>query len=267
MPEPVIRLETNAATQIMGLRGKLSLLQHEQLPVAMNWAINRTLRHIKKYVQVEMHETFKKVRQFTEDSIAAPPVAVGELTSEVYFKRKPGKYGEDTTPYLKPEQIGGARPQKVNELLITEKGIISSGDVLVPAKGVEVNGNMPFGLYTKILSALQAFRQVGYVMNKSQMGKSNKATADIFIGVPRGHSLFAIYSRGAISGKFMPIMFRLKTTHYKKIFPFYQMAENEFNKNIGVNFNASFADALDKVGLGGSGLGLPGTNALYPQDS
>lgn len=245
MPENILKIESNLVPQINTLRGKLSFLEHRELPFAMAKALTDSMTETKVYLKGILPAYFHNPSSFTINSIYSTMATKQNLFAEVGFKDIM-RHAHAFPHYLMPNTIGGNRPQKASEYILTKDGILGKGEELVPTIYAQ---EAKSSIYEQILSGLGAMRNIVNA-NKSMTGRHNYNT-DFVAGTLKGHgSVWAIWQRRG--DQIIPMFFKVSHTNYPKRFPFYQLANEYVHSVIQANMDDAMRYALNTAGLDGS---------------
>lgn len=251
----LIKLDSNIMAEIQSFNGKLSFLEHEQLPRAMSTALNQTMIRTKAYIKGRMPEVFDRPTPWTLNSMYIWKATEKSLTAELRFKRSGLQSAGTEQSYLTPEVDGGARPDKPSEKLLYDKGILKSNERLVPSHAITLNeyGNVPTSLYVKILAALQAFKPDSTMGKRKGIQKlQSKTNSPYFAGVPQHHeskgaNFWAIWERRG--DKLIPLYVKIQSTHYPKRFPFKEWSEQASTTYLAEDWPRVWQACLEAAGL------------------
>jgi hypothetical protein len=222
----------------------LSAIEKQQFPFACARALTMTARDAKVHVQKQLPRIFDRPTPFTVNSLYSSYATKKNLYAEVGYREWATK-GTPAYKYLSPNVYGLDRPQKASERLLERRGLIPRGSRLVATKAVSKNqyGNVPGGMYTRILSGLGAHTQAGFTANSRRGSKNAKR---YFIGTPRGGTRPAgIYER--FKGHIKPLFFIESKAHYRPMFHIQDLVEQAVAKAWVWNFDTSMKIALDNA--------------------
>ena len=153
--------------------------------------------------------------------------------------------GTSAAQYLRAEVEGGRRAMKGSETLLMRKGYLKEGQALLPGPNIRLNGNgnVPAGMYQKILSALDAQSDRG--QNTKAYGKQrNKTTQNIFFA--KMGSTTGIYQRGPRES--LALLFRVTDTPtYRIQFPFTTIASKSAQRHVGKAFKEAIEFTLKNI--------------------
>jgi hypothetical protein len=240
-------MKLSAEMDIRGFDKTLSGWELTQLPFATASALTKTAKLVQTATVAEMRKVFDRPTPFTLASTMVKPATKTNLVAQLILKNVNQK-GAPPSVWLEPNIDGGERQAKRSEMLLRQYGMLPNDMFYVPGLGADLNryGNISAGQLIKVMSALQAFPQGGYLANKSaRLGaRANKETDNIFVGKPAGGYLpLGVYQRMP-DGKLKSILIFVKRPHYGKILPFYELAREVFGSNFQAEFNVALRNAL-----------------------
>jgi hypothetical protein len=99
----------------------LNVIQRQQIPFALSFAINRTARQVEAKLKQEMARVFDRPTPFTLSSIYVIPSTKYNLTAVVGIKDSAAK-GTPASKYLLAEIEGGPRHAKRSEKALQFRG-------------------------------------------------------------------------------------------------------------------------------------------------
>lgn len=213
------------------VRGELGRLAARQLPFAIALALNETAKRVHAGERAVMRQRFDRPTPFTMNSLRIWYANKNNPRARVGFRDFAGK-GTPATVYLQPQVHGGERSHKRFEKALIWRGIMDRDEYAVPASGARLDsyGNMSRGQIVQILSALQAFREVGYLANRSSSRRSQRkaARADYFAGNPggEGRGVWQRVKTGWGDAIRPVLMFTKGSPKYRVRLPFWQIADN-----------------------------------------
>lgn len=190
---------------IRALTSQLSNLQKQQIPFAASKAINEILKTSAPAVKAEMQRVFDRPTPWTLNSYRVLKWAnKRSLFGEVGFKDLDyaggpgGRKSSAAGVYLQPEIQGIPRRAKGLEALLRSRGLLGSGEFVVPSKfqKLDKHGNVSRGVIQKVLANLQATRDQ-YSRTPTGGARGGKKKAQYFFtrqGV-RGAKITAIWYR------------------------------------------------------------------------
>ena len=219
----------------------------KQIPFALSRALNDVAIEVKKAEQIEMSKVFDNPTPYTLNSIFFKKATKQKLEVQIIVRNEAAK-GTAPVKYLEPQIFGGSRRAKSSELQLREKGLIDNDMFWAPGSGARLNqyGNISPGLIVQILSALKAFREVGYDANYTEASvKRNKKSlaGNIFVIKEWGKALYpGVYQRTKKGVK--PLLIFLKNPQYKERFDFFKVGEEVYDKEFENKFNEAIQYAL-----------------------
>jgi hypothetical protein len=198
------------------------------IPLATAKALTFTIQAVQAAEKTEMTKVFDRPTPFTLNSLYVQSATPSRLIARTWFKDLRFK-----AHYLVPQVEGGDRPLKRFEKFLQSKGLLPVGMFAVPGERAELDayGNMSRGQLVKILSALQALPEAGYLANRSQRSakRRRKQLVDYFVGRPKPAAPMGVWQRIGTTG-LRPILIFVKAPHYKKRFDFYGIAVTVSNR-------------------------------------
>ena len=237
-------LRLDIKDDIKRLSNRLTNIQRKEIPFATELALNRTARGLKTAQRKEMRSVFQKPVSWTLNSLMYRRAFKKDtpITAEVYFKLDAAK-GTPAHKYLSPNIFGGARRQKRHEVLLSRK--LGATIYTTPGDGAPVNaaGNITGGNYTRILSAVQAFEEVGFQGNATTRSKRrNKAVRGYYVAKKNGRAVGIRQRVGNTSKKILN--FSERSPSYKKRYDFYGLGERYIKKTLPSNFRSALRYAI-----------------------
>lgn len=127
---------------------------------------------------------------------------------------------------------GDPRPAKASEKLLRWKGVLrGSNQYIVPSLALRLDryGNVPRGMMNKILSSVGA--QLDRHANTSTKSlKRNASQGDFFVVARQRGTHPGIYRRkgGKSNPRLDPVLMFIKSTKYRRRYPFYETVEDSF---------------------------------------
>jgi hypothetical protein len=225
---------------------------NRQFPFAAKTAINNVAAKVIAAEQREMRDVFDRPTPWTLSSMRVIQFATAaSLSARVGFKDGAFK-GSNAGDYLQPQVVGGARPAKRFESLLYMRGLLPSGDFLIPssATALDAYGNVPRGVYSKVAAQLQASREKHNNQTAtSRKRKRGKAVpqAEYFVGKPAGGRLpMGVWSRFPFGhgSAIKPVFTFSSWTSYRELFPFFDVAEMTVNDEMPTAFASAMQVAL-----------------------
>lgn len=169
-----------------------------------------------------MQAAFDRPTPYTLRALQVVPATKHRLQAELRFKE--GFGGTPGWKYLGPEVQGGPRRYKGFERALQRAGLLKGGEMVVPSKRIARDGygNVPGGIYTRILSALGAATDPANNTVRRPKRSNRKRNLDYF--VMRGHAKApdGIYLQKAKWA--VPQFLFVKGVSYKARLPYYETA-------------------------------------------
>ena len=236
---------------ITKLSNRLNSVQRQQIPFATALTLTRTAQGMRREQQRTMRRVFDKPVRFTVGdadkggSLAVKPANKKEtpIESRVFFTEFAGK-GTPAYKYLTPQIFGGLRRQKRHEIALTRK----IGKKIYTTPGADApllrNGNISGGQYTRILAAVQALPETGYLGNATTRSrKRNTGVRGYYIARKGGQPVgIRQRKRGGESKKILNFVDR--SPMYRPRYPFYKVGRAYVKKHLAINFRKSLRIAL-----------------------
>lgn len=165
-----------------------------------------------------------------------------------------GKNGQAAINSLLPQIEGGRRKAKGSELTLRRAGILATDEYIVPSRTARLDrfGNVRKGTMNRILADLSAHRSAGYQANRAYDASRQYIFADLghMKGIFKVKGGFrsggAKRNVGQVGRKQWSLVFLVVkgAPSYKKIYPFYEVAERYFIDNFDDSFTIHFKKAL-----------------------
>lgn len=244
-------LKISIKSDIEKITRSMNDLARKQIPYATARALTETAKEVKKMEEREILRVFDRPTPFTQRSIFYKPATKKMLMAKVWLKDEALK-GTPATKYLGPQVFGGRRPMKKSEVLLQRAGYLPRGWVAVPGDGAKLDefGNMSRGQIVQILSALQAFGEVGYMANRTKASaKKSRNQPEFFAVKPgqrRGGLIPGIWQRHrfAHGAAVKPIMIFVDGATYKRRFKFFVVARRTINRELPTQFKTALDQAM-----------------------
>lgn len=210
------------------------------VPLATAKALTFTGQDVQAAEKREMPRVFDRPTPFTLNSLYLKPATWADLTVRVFFKDLRFK-----AHYLVPQVEGGDRPLKRFEKMLQTRGLMPVGMFAVPGERADMDayGNMSRGQLIKILSALNALPELGYLANRSAASAARrarsmkpKALVNYFIGRPKQNEPMGVWERVGKTG-LRPILIFVKAPRYKKRFDFYGIANSTASRQFPLHLD------------------------------
>lgn len=175
-----------------------------------------------------------------------------------------GPRGKNVEPnqYLKALTQGGYRANKKSEMLLRAKGVLPAGWQMQPGDDAKLNayGNIPGGTYVQVLSAMKAFREQGYQMNRVTDGRTGRNPArdkrraktqrDYFVlWSIKTKTPLGIYTRKGKRGVAQIFKFVPQRAKYSKVLDFKASIDATFRAVFEGHFQNALWAMLQKVKL------------------
>lgn len=217
----------------------LSDLKKKQVPAATKWAINNTAVLVKEAEEREIRNVFNNPTRFTQNSLWIQWARPGKLEAIVKIKDHAVK-GTAASKYLAPEIEGGPRRHKGFEKLLISKGMMPANMYAVPSRTVKRDsyGNVSKGLIQKILSGLQAQRDV-----HQRARKGSRTSGGYFAGIIG--NVHGIWDVKALHDGGPALLFiYTNTPNYTKRLNFQAVAARVISRSFNKEFGKALAYAI-----------------------
>jgi hypothetical protein len=224
----------------------------KQLPYAIAKAMTQSAKKSQVALKAQTPRYVDRPTPFTLNSTFVRFASPRSLEAWVGFKYTAPK-GTPAGEYLEPMISGGPRKPKRSELQLQRRGLLRSGEYLVPTGVTPLTlnkyGNIPASKYTQVISRLKGFGEQGYTANASGSARSQskRRQADYFIGTPGGLPR-GIYARlgakprsGGLARGFHTVFYITRRPTYTGRFP----VQTILNKTYSNNFGKQFRMALE----------------------
>ena len=242
-----------------GLMEKLRSIKASGLKYAVNMAIQWTAGDARKAVQAEIDAKIDRPTPLTKRAsrtMAVPGTKGAEAW--VYIQDEASK-GTPPSKYLRALVTGGYRANKRSENLLRAKNILPAGWQIEPGDDAPLNqyGNLRGGggRMVQILSGLQAFRNVGHNMNRTNASMARAAVS----GRPKAE-FFVLYStktktplgvytrKGKRTDRVAQILkFTPKRARYAKTLNFKETIDRVFHERFEIHFQEALRRMITKV--------------------
>lgn len=220
----------------------------EQIPFATANALTAIAKLVQSGVKTVMKQRLDRPTAFTMNSLYIKAALKKKPEARVWFKDYASK-GTPAAKYMAPEVHGGARGAKRFEKALIARGIMGDGQFAIPGSGAPLDqyGNVPRGLYVKVLSGLKAFGQQGYDANATNSSRSKRkgnaqryfvATID---GTP---GIWERVKSGFGEGVKPLFVFTDSEPKYRVRIPFFKIAENIHKANYEREFTYALTQAI-----------------------
>lgn len=166
----------SVARQVADLTARLQEHERRHVPFATALALTRTAQATQVVLRQEMRRVFRNPRGFTLQSLYAKPARVRDLEADVHFKDFAPK-GTAAGKYLRPQVLGGSRPQKPFERLLMGTG---AGMFWAP-----VGDSLNLGQLQKVLSALGVQRDPYQNATRGRAPRGKRRNETYFVSTGR----------------------------------------------------------------------------------
>lgn len=181
-------MQLSVTTEGKSFAETLKLLQAfnpKQFQFAQVVAASRIAEDIHFVLIREMKRVFDRPSPYTLNSLFVRYATKTSPEAYVSFKDYGGK-GNTAGKYLQPQVYGGPRSLKRAEKALMAFVFGGRKYFLTPGHAAELDayGNVPRNVYVKVLSALRAFSEVGYLANRRGSKRKGKPLTDYFVIAP-----------------------------------------------------------------------------------
>ncbi len=224
------------------LQKKMSALEKKQIPFALAKSLTDTAKEVKKEIVKEMRNVFDRPTPYTLNSLYIDPAVKkkNKFSATVKIKDSAQK-GIAPVKYLGAEVEGGERNLKRSEIALQRRGFLSKDRFVVPGRGVRLDrhGNISGSQMVQILSALGAFTESGFTMNRAGKLKKHR---NFFVPKPGSKLKPGVWERTRSGIK--PILMFVKSPQYRKRLHFYKIAQRVSASKFNRIFKANFIHAM-----------------------
>lgn len=241
-----MRVEMKGVETLHRILDKLGEVERRQLPFATAMGLNAVAEKIRLGEVAVMRQRFDRPTQYTLNSLYVRRASKSRLFAEVNIKDAAFK-AAPAANWLNSEIVGGARKQKRSERMLSNKGM---GRYWSPGPGAVIDGygNVSRGFILKMLSALEAHGEVGYLANRTKSKRSQRKARnfDVFIGAPDGEPV-GVWQRVAMGHGtgLKPLMWiHNEAPAYRVRFPFEKIAANIYRAHAPAEFEKALREAL-----------------------
>lgn len=241
-----MHVELQGVEVINRVLDRLGEVNRRQLPFAIQTGLNALAERIRRGERDVMRQRFDRPTPYTLDSLYIRYATKSRLAAEVRIKDEAFK-AAPAALWLNSEIVGGGRNKKRSERMLANKGL---GRYWTPASGAVLDGygNVGRGFIIKMLTALKAHSEVGYVANRSKSKRSQRKARnfDIFIGSPNGEPA-GVWQRvsGGFGAGLKPLMWiHHEAPQYRVRFPFEKVAANIYRAHAPTEFERAVRHAL-----------------------
>lgn len=245
-------LKVTINPQLAEMRAVMSRIERQQLPYATAVALTKTAKFVQADIQREMARVFDRPKKYTLNSLYVRPATKREQWAEVKVKDEAVK-SLPPIRWLAPQLYGGGRAQKGFERALERVGLMPAGWRAVPTKAAPIDqyGNVTGGMIVKILSALKAMGEQGYLANRTaRSSKRARRRDEYFVALPgreqTRHLRPGIYRRRGAGGVDITPIF-LYVNHpprYRKRLRFFEIAEQVGRMRFPLEFSKAMRAAV-----------------------
>ena len=183
-----------------GLRETLRGLRSDQIPYAMQLAVNDLAKDTIRVERIEMQDSFDRPTPFVLRGLrVAKWASKQDPTAAIWFKDVFGKFGEAVENTLRPQIEGGPRAPKSTEVRLRRLGLLVQDEWLSPGGSARLNayGNVSGAAHVQMLSYFRAFWEAGYNANRRAGASASRRGKRFFVqkvGGSRG--IFEVTGKG-----------------------------------------------------------------------
>ena len=206
-------------------------VHQRHIPFASLYAATLTARDVQAKEKTVMQQVFDRPTPYVMNALYVKPATKANPIASVEFREFAGK-GTPAKRFLNPNIHGGGRALKSTERQL-------GGQYYAPGRTYkrDAYGNVQGSVYRRILSQLMASTNAD--ANASGSAKSKrKRRNNAFFKTKAGYVLHRT-GKGKVEVALVPI----KAPTYRKIFPFYEKAEEV----VADRFPANFITALNRT--------------------
>jgi hypothetical protein len=219
----------------------------KQVAFANTVALTRTAKEVHARLTAEMPKVFDRPTPYVMRGLAWLGARKGSDEARVFARQFAGK-GTPAEYILNPQVFGGQRRIKRFERALQGKGLMPPGWIAIPGPGAKFDayGNINRGQIVQMLSALKAFSEQGYLMNRTNSRRSRKTADRNRYFVParkQGAMPIGIY-RHLGKHKNIPVILFKSAAQYRKRYPFIEMGKTMTRQIFDAEFSRAFAQAM-----------------------
>lgn len=236
-----IKVQTNFADTLKLLND----VERRQLPFATAKALTLTAKIVEKETYREMDKQFDRPTPMTKRSLRTKPATKRDLTAKVYLKGiELGKNPNSMFEIIGHQFEGGTRNRKRMEKLFTSRGLISSGEFLVPGQAARLDryGNISRGQLQQITSQLNVSRDSAQNSTSSARSKRNVRRAGVMFWSKGDRLAKGVWVRQGMFVK--PILMAARRPMYRQRIDLDRIAEGVVRRDFQGIFDKTFNDAL-----------------------
>lgn len=242
-------IEIKATSNIEQLSRAMRELGSAKMPKALARAATLTAYKVRESVSEALSKEFDRPTPVTLKSLYVKAAKPGGANARVWFKDSFNS-GIPADKYLQPQVQGGARSPKRFEKALIAKGLISSGEYVIPTKDVmNVFGNVPGALSVKVLSGLGAAETTsGSTANASGSRRSKKKGNKKRFFIAKIKNTKAIWEakQTAFGRAIRPIFIIVnKAPTYSKRLEFFKIAQDTVEREYVTQFSKAIDDIID----------------------
>lgn len=226
----------------------LSDVAKSQLPFAIAKSLTRVAAGARKDLEAEMPRVFDRPTRYALNSLWTKAATKKDLSAEVKIRDAYDK-GTPATNFLSPHIFGGDRKLKRQERMLQLKGLLPKGYYITPGRSASIDGhgNQRTAEIVRVLSALKAFGQAGYLANRTKQSKRrNKKSKEYFVATIKG--AFGVFERMKGRSVRSIMHFEKQKPTYKRTFRFFSIAEAKAQQRLVPEFQKAFAEAMATAG-------------------
>lgn len=241
-----MRVEMTGVETIQRVLDKVGEIGRKQVPFATATALNALAERVRSGEYAVMRQRFDRPTNYTLSSLFIRRASKSKLWAEVNIKDSAYK-AAPAANWLNAEIVGGDRRQKRSERMLANKGL---GRYWAPAPGAVLDGygNVGRGFILKMLSALRAHGEVGYMANRTKSKRSQRKARnfDVFVGAPEGEAAGVWQRINSAHGRGLkPLMWiHNEAPQYRVRFPFEKIAANVYRAHAPAEFERAMRHAI-----------------------
>ncbi len=242
MVAPRISISDNVAQ----IWAKLNVAK-KQVPFVTAVALTRTGQVLaQNTLPNRTREVFDRPTRFTQNAFRSTVARRDRLVTVVYVKDFAGK-GTPPSRYLRPQISGGYRDLKRFEHALQTRGLMPKGMQAVPGPGAEIDqhGNMRAAQIITMLSALQAFSEVGYVANRRAKSRGVRRADNFFVPGPASALKPGVYQNLGQRGV-VPVLLFVSPHNYRVRWEFEADVRKVVPRIFTSQFEVAWAEVQDR---------------------
>lgn len=237
-----------AAANTKQIADSIDRMARDQIPFATANALTAIAKRVKSGQLKVMRQRLDRPTNFTLNSLYIKAARKNRLEARVWFKDYASK-GTPAAKYMQPAVYGGAGRSKRFERALIQRGYMQDGQAALPASGVKLDsyGNVPRGMYVKILSGLRAFGEQGYDANATGSRRSRRKgnAQKYFVAEIDGQAgIWERVKSGFGDGVKPLFLFSESEPKYRVLVPFFKIAENIHKANYEREFTYALREAI-----------------------